>query len=80
MSKMSARFVAQKIGMSTAWVYDLWNKMGLVHKDKFGGWILTAAGKSVGGRMSKGKYASVPTFDFSVVERLMIDFYKNCVD
>ena len=29
---MSARFVAQKVGMSTQWVYDMWKEMGLVIK------------------------------------------------
>lgn len=29
MSRMSARFVAQKVGMSTQRVYDMWKEMGL---------------------------------------------------
>lgn len=77
MSRMSARFVAGKVGMSTQWVYDLWKEMGLVVKDKFGDWALTAAGRIAGGEMSKSNYRSVPTFDFEVIEKMMIDFYKK---
>lgn len=77
MSRMSARFVAQKVGMSTQWVYDMWKEMGLVDKDKFGDWILTAAGRAIGGRMSKGGRLEVPTFDFEVIEKMMIDFYNS---
>ena len=28
--RMSARFVGNKVGMDTKWVYDLWEKMGVV--------------------------------------------------
>ena len=75
--RMSARFVAQEVGKSTAWVYDLWEKMGLVIKDKFGDWILTESGRASGGRMSKSTYRPVPTFDFEIIEQKMIDFYKK---
>ena len=51
--------------------------MGLVDKDKFGDWILTAAGRAIGGRMSKGGRLEVPTFDFEVIEKMMIDFYNS---
>lgn len=44
-SRVSARFVGRKVGMSTAWVYVMWKDMGLVIKYKFGDWILTEAGK-----------------------------------
>lgn len=77
MSRMSARFVAQKVGMTTQWVYDMWKDMGLVDKDKFGDWVLTAAGRANGGRMSKGSRLEVPTFDFEVIEQMMIDFYTK---
>ena len=77
--RMSARFVAQEVGKSTSWVYDLWGKMGFVIKDKFGDWILTEAGQASSGRMSKSSYRPVPTFDFDIIEQKMIDFYKkNC--
>lgn len=77
MSRMSARFVAQKVGMTTQWVYDMWKDMGLVDKDKFGDWVLTATGRANGGRMSKGSRLVVPTFDFEVIEQMMIDFYNK---
>lgn len=51
--------------------------MGLVEKDRFGDWILTAAGREVGGRMSKGSSLEVPTFEFEVIEKMMIDFYNK---
>ena len=77
MERMSARFVAKRVGMSTRWVYDLWKEMGLVCKDKFGDWVLTELGRSHGGRMSNGDSLQVPTFDFSVIEKLMIDYYNK---
>lgn len=77
MSRMSARFVAQKVGMTTQWGYNMWKDMGLIDKDKFGDWGLTAAGRSIGGRMSRGSHLEVPTFDFDVIEQLMIDFYNK---
>lgn len=77
MSRMSARFVAQKVGMTTQWVYTLWSEMGLIVKDKFGDWILTEAGRAIGGRMSHGSRLEVPTFDFEVIEKMMIDFFKK---
>ncbi len=30
MSRMSARFVVQKVGMTTQWVYDMWKDMALL--------------------------------------------------
>jgi len=77
MSRMSARFVATKIGKSTSWVYGLWKEMGLVMLDGYGDWCLTEAGREIGGRMSKGNQFSVPTFDFEKIEELMIEFYKK---
>ena len=78
MNRMSARIIATRLGQSTDWVYGMWKDMGLVIKDKLGDWITTEAGRSVGGKMSKNPYRQVPTFDFDVIEKLMIDFYiKN---
>lgn len=77
MTRMSARFVAKKIGMSTGWVYDLWKDMGLVFKDKFGDWALTELGIRIGGQMSKSNHLPVPTFKFEVIEQMMIDFYNK---
>lgn len=77
MERMSARFVGNKVGMSTEWVYGMWKDMGLVIKDKFGDWALTEAGRSVGGRMSKSNRCPVPTFDFETIEKMMMDFYNK---
>ncbi|MGN0178031.1 MAG: hypothetical protein ACI4DY_01120 [Monoglobaceae bacterium] len=77
MSRMSARFVAIKVGKSTSWVYGMWKDMGLVVKDKFGDWALTEMGRTIGGKMSKSTYRPVPTFEFEKVEKLMIDFYNK---
>ncbi len=77
MGRMSARFVGQMVGMSTEWVYGMWKDMGLVIKDKFGDWTLTEVGRSIGGRMSKSNHCPVPTFDFAVIEKMMIDFYNK---
>ena len=39
MSRISARFIAQKlINYTTSDVYEIWTDMGLVIKDKFGDW------------------------------------------
>ncbi|MBR4057655.1 MAG: hypothetical protein IKK00_05915 [Oscillospiraceae bacterium] len=77
MGRMSARYVGRAVGMPSQWVYDLWHKMGLVVKDKFGDWVLTDAGRQIGGKMTTGSRLSVPSFDFSVIEKLMIDFYNK---
>ena len=77
MDRMSARFVAQRVGQSVEWVYEMWKDMGLVDKDKFGDWALTAAGRALGGRMSKGSRREVPTFEFHVIEQAMVDFYNK---
>ena len=77
MGRMSARFVAQKVGITTQWVYDMWKSMGLVDKDKFGDWVLTSAGRALGGKMSRGSHLEVPTFDFKTIEQAMIDFYNK---
>ncbi|MDW8802650.1 hypothetical protein P8V03_15995 [Clostridium sp. A1-XYC3] len=77
MNRMSARFVAQKVGMRATGVYDMWKDMGLVIKDKFGDWVLTDLGRKTGGRMSDGNRLSVPTFEFEIIEKMMIDFYNK---
>lgn len=77
MNRMSARFVAKKVGMSTTWVYDMWKDMGWVVKDKFGDWVLTDLGRKVGGKMSDSNRLSVPTFEFETIEKIMIDFYNK---
>lgn len=77
MNRMSARFVAKEVGMSTAWVYDMWKNMGLVVKNKLGDWVLTDLGREVGGRMSKSNRLPVPTFEFEIIEKMMIDFYNR---
>lgn len=75
MTRMSAKFVANRVGMSTNWVYELWRDMGLVMKDKFGDWALTDLGRQLGGRISKSNYCPVPTFEFEKIEQMMIDYY-----
>ena len=77
MSRKTARLEGRAVGMSTKWVYGMWKDMGLVVKDKFGDWALTAAGHNIGGRMSKSNHCPVPTFDFEVIEQMMIDFYNK---
>lgn len=77
MNRMSARFVAQKAGISTEWVYALWYDMGIVTKDKFGDWILTDAGKKSVVKCQKNNHRSVPTFDFDTIEKLMIDYHNK---
>ena len=77
MERMSARFVGRKLGLSAERVYSIWEGMGLVIKDNFGGWDLTEVGRNIGGRMSKSNHRPVPTFDFEVVEKMMLDYYNK---
>ena len=77
MSRMSARFVGKKVGLSALQVYDMWKDMGLVIKDNLGDWALTEMGKKKGGQMSKSTHSPVPTFEFSTIEKLMIEFYRK---
>lgn len=77
MDRMSARYVGRAVGLSTDTVYNMWERMGLVIKDKFGDWALTEGGRSIGGKMSKSNHCPVPTFDFEVIEKMMIDFYNK---
>lgn len=76
MSRMSARFIGLKVGLSTKDVYEMWQGMGVVTKDKFGDWVLTEAGRALGGKSSKGDY-SVPTFKFDTIVNAMIGFYNK---
>ena len=76
MSRMSARFIGQKVCLPTKDVYSMWERMGLVVKDKFGDWVLTEAGKAMGGRSSKGNYP-VPTFKLDEIVNAMIGFYNK---
>ena len=72
MERKSARFIAQMLcNYTTKDVYEIWKDMGLVVKDKFGDWILTDLGKSIGGKMSNGARLSAPTFD--------AEFYENYI-
>lgn len=77
MSRMSAHFVGRAVGKSAEWVYGMWKDMGLVIKDKFGDWIITEQGRSIGGRMSGNNHHPVPTFEFETIEKLMIDFFNK---
>ena len=76
MSRMSARFVGTKVGLTAAGVYELWEAMGLVVKDRLGYWDLTDLGKSIGGRLSDGR-VPVPTFDFDTIVSMMEDFWEK---
>lgn len=51
--------------------------MGLIIKDKFGDWILTDIGKSIGGKMSNGNRLSVPTFEAEMIIDKMIEFCEK---
>ena len=78
MERKSARFIAQMLcNYTTKDVYEIWKDMGLVIKDKFGDWILTDLGKSIGGRMSNGSRLSVPTFDAEPIINKMIEFCEK---
>lgn len=76
--RASARYIAKRLlNFSTADVYECWKDMGLVIKDKFGDWVLTDLGKSVGGKMSKSSILSVPTFMAEKIIDMMIEFCKK---
>lgn len=78
MGVKSARFIAQElINYTTKDVYDIWKDMGLVVKDKFGDWVITGLGRSIGGKMSKGNRLSVPIFDSDKIIDMMTDFYNK---
>lgn len=77
MSRMSARFIAQQlIGFTTKDVYEMWNDMGIVKKDKLGDWVLTELGRALGGRVSQGNHP-VPTFKADEIIDKMIEFYNK---
>lgn len=78
MLRESANFIAKRlIGYTAEDIYEIWSDMGLVIKDKSGEWILTELGSSVGGRMSKNTYLSVPTFDPETIIAKMIEWNKS---
>ncbi|MBQ6795253.1 MAG: hypothetical protein IJO83_03800 [Clostridia bacterium] len=78
MGRKSARFIADMlINYTTKDVYEIWKDMGLVIKDKFGDWVLTDLGRSIGGKMSSGNRLSVPTFDADFIIDKMIEFCKK---
>lgn len=70
--RMSARYIAQRLGVTAKWVYQVLEEHGLVEEDTWGEWTLTEKGRRNGGRMSKGNYP-VPTFKFNVVEEILRD-------
>ena len=76
MSRMSARFIGQKVGLSTSGVYELWEAMGLVFKDRLGYWDLTDFGRANGGRLSNGR-VPVPTFDFDSIVKMMVEYWEK---
>ena len=78
MGRKSARFIAEMLSnYTTKDVYEIWKDMGLVMKDKFGDWILTDLGRSMGGKMSNGNRLSVPTFNAYFIIDKMIEFCKQ---
>lgn len=78
MSRKSARFIAEMLNnYTTKDVYEIWKDMGIVVKDKFGDWIITDLGRSLGGKMSSGNRLSVPTFDADFIIDKMIEFCKS---
>ncbi len=78
MGRKSARFIADMlINYTTKDVYEIWKDMGLVIKDKFGDWVLTDMGRSIGGKMSSSNRLSVPTFDADFIIEKMIEFCKK---
>ena len=78
MSRKSARFIAEMLSnYTTTDVYEIWRDMGLVVKDKFGDWVLTDVGRSLGGKMSSGERLSVPTFNAEFIIDKMIEFCKQ---
>lgn len=76
MDRMSARFLGIKLGKTTADIYKTWKKIGVLTKDKFGDWTLTELGRTIGGKMSKSNYVSVPTFECDPIVKMMDEFKK----
>ena len=78
MSRKSARYIAEMLSnYTTKDVYEIWKDMGMVIKDKFGDWVITDIGRSLGGKMSTGNRLSVPTFDADFIIDKMIEFCKD---
>lgn len=78
MSGKSAKFIAEMLSnYTTKDVYEIWKDMGLVVKDKFGDWIVTDLGRSLGGKMSSGERLPVPTFNADFIIEKMIEFCKQ---
>lgn len=77
MNRMSARYIAPRLGITTSGLYRVWEEMGLVTKDKFGDWIVTGLGRESGGRMSKGSRLSVPTFELEVITKMVKEYLDN---
>ena len=78
MGRKSARFIAEMLtNYTTKDVYEIWKDMGIVVKDKFGDWIVTDLGQSLGGKMSNGDRLSVPTFNADFIIDKMIEFCEQ---
>lgn len=75
MTRMSARFIAKQVGLTTKKVYEMWKEMGVIENDKFG-WSLTEAGRKLGGKLSKGDYP-VPTFKLEDITNAMVKFWNK---
>lgn len=78
MGRKPASLIAKMLqNFTTKDVYEMWKDMGIVVKDKFGDWVLTEAGKSIGGRMSKNSYHPVPTFEDEDIINKMSEFFEK---
>ena len=73
MSWWSAILIANEVGLTTEKVYKMWEKMGVIKKDKLGAWIVTELGEKMGGRMSMGD-TPVPTFKPDDIIPKMVNF------
>ena len=73
--RMSARFIANHLGMTPRSVYETWKQMGFVTQDSHGFWGLTDAGKKINGRYSKS--GGVPTFNYEEIVPLMKAFFTH---
>lgn len=78
MGRKPASLIAKMLeNFTTKDVYEMWKDMGIVVKDKFGDWVLTEAGKSIGGRMSKNSYYPVPIFEDEDIINKMSEFFEK---
>lgn len=74
--RMSARFFASRLGVSTSKIYELWERLGLVEKNEHGTYVLTELGKLKGGRGSQGN--GTPTFEWDAIKPMMdVEIYKK---